>query len=78
MAMNSGSLANELKAAIMAALAADYANPADDENLTGYDFDTYMTKWTTAVATTIVNHITANAKATGTDSRGDSHDLSII
>lgn len=78
MALNAGTLASQLKSAIIAALAADYADPADDENLTGYDFDTYLTKWTTAIATTLVNHITANAQATGTDSGGDSHNLSII
>lgn len=78
MAMNATNLGNEIKAALLAALAADYSDLADDERLTGYTFSEYLTKFSGAIASAIVTHITTNAKATGTDSPGgDSHNLSI-
>ena len=60
MAMNAAALALAMKNAILAALAAQYANPADDHTLAGYTFDDYLALFCTAVATTTVAHITAN------------------
>ncbi len=69
--MNAGVLAAAMKAAILAALAAKYADPPDDHQLAGYTFDDYITALSTAIATTVVGHITGNAKCNGLDIPGN-------
>lgn len=77
MAMNAGVFKNEMKAALKAALEADYTSIADDHELGGYTFDDYLEKFCTAITNSIVFHISNNARATGLDSRGDTHDLPV-
>jgi hypothetical protein len=76
MAMNAAAMASAVVSAVKAALAV-YENPPDDERATGYDLDSYLNAVWLAACTQIVNHISANAKATGTDSRGDTHNLDV-
>lgn len=76
MAMNSGAMANQVIAAL-AAVTAKYKNIADDHRLSGYDLDSYNNDYWNAVCSAIVAHIQGNAKAVGTDSRGDSHNLDV-
>lgn len=78
MAMNPTNLKSEMKTAILAAVAADYANISDDQTLTGFTLPEYLEKYLGALASAIYTHITTNARATGTDSRGDTHDLTIV
>ena len=78
MAMNSATLGAAMKAAIVAAIA-PWLNGsfADDHRLATLSQTAFWEAVATAVSTTVVNHITANAKATGADSRGDTHNLDI-
>jgi len=38
----------------------------------------WLDKFATAIANAVIDEITMNAQATGTDSNGDTHNLSII
>lgn len=79
MAMNAANLASEIKSALAAAFGTSYENIPDSHTLTGYDQDAFWDTYWTAVATALINHITTNARATGSDSpSGDSHDLNIV
>lgn len=72
--------ASRLKSAIISALAtlnAKYENLADDHTLSGYTKEEYDDALWTAVCEQIITEITDNARATGTDSHGDSHNLNI-
>ena len=78
MAMNAANLANEMKAALDAALP-DYSSIDNDHRLSGFDKNSYDAAYLLALATAIINHITTNAKAIGTDTpTGDTHNLSIV
>lgn len=77
MTMSIGTLSSAMKSAIITAIAPWTTPSRDDHRLTGLTADAYWTAVTTAIATTVINHITSNAKATGTDSRGDTHTLDI-
>lgn len=69
MAMNSSALAAALLARFKTAWRDDEpANQAQDE-------DYFLTTLATAIAEEVVSHIQANAKCSGTDSHGDTHDL---
>ena len=76
MAMSGAALKGQIIAAL-SALRNKYLNPADDHRLTGFDIDSYNDQFWGVVSDTIVNYIKANAKAVGTDSRGDSHNLDV-
>lgn len=93
MAMNASTLrsaiAPDLKSEIISSIAAVraiYENIPDDNRLSGYDMATYDNAIWEAVANSVakvvsekmVAHIQAFAIATGADSRGDSHMLSIV
>jgi len=76
MAMNATNLKNEIVAAINAAMPDFTAYPNDHRvGLTKAQYDALLYG---AIASAIVTHIQTNAKATGTDSRLDTHNLSII
>lgn len=77
MAMNAGTMKNEIVAALNAEFGTDYDEIPDSHLLTGYDQATYWNRYWGAVSAAIVNHIASNAKATGNDSRGDTHNLDI-
>lgn len=53
------------------------ANSDNVSDLSAMDFNTIWGIITNAIATTVVAHITANAKATGLDSHADTHTLDI-
>lgn len=74
MAMNAASMRDEVVAAIEAAMAADYLDIQDDHTLTGYDLHTYLLRYWGAAAAAIINHIQNNARCSGQDSNGDTHD----
>lgn len=76
MAMNASTMATAVVAAIKSATTA-WNNPDDDHRLTGLDYDTYLNAVWLAACTEIVAHIQANGQATGVDSRGDTHNLTI-
>lgn len=78
MPMSTAGLKAEMKAAVLGAIEALYANIADDENLGGYSTADYWDKVCGAIATTVINHIKNNAQLQGTDSGGDSHNLMSI
>lgn len=79
MAMNASNLKTEIVAALNAEFGTDYEDIPDSHLLTGYDRVTYNNRYWGAVAVAIVNHITTNARATGTDTpNGDSHNLTIV
>lgn len=69
MAMNGTSMGDEVWAALQAYL----NNIPDDHRLTGKDGQSI---WR-VICDKIVDHIQANGVATGTDSRGDTHALTI-
>ena len=75
MTMSAGTLATAMQAAIISAIA-PWTSHEDDHRL-DLSETAFWTAVTTAIASTTVSHITANAKATGTDSRGDTHTLDI-
>ncbi len=77
MAMNAGTLATAMTAAILSAISA-FENEVDDHRLTGKTQTDFWTYIAGAISSTVVDHITSNANATGTDSRGDTHALSIV
>jgi len=69
-----------LKGVIIAALSAlrnKYLNPADNHRLADFDIDAYNDAYWTAVSNAIVSYIQGNAKAVGTDTGGDSHNLDV-
>jgi len=72
MSLSASSLASELYSALQPI----WENPPDTEEVDDTDYG--LKKWCDTVAEVVVNHITANAEATGTDSHGDSHDLNIV
>lgn len=76
MPLNAAALATEIFNNVNVAMA-NFDSPADNHQLGGFDRATTEMKWCTAIATAVVAHFQANAKATGTDSGGDSHNLSI-
>jgi uncharacterized membrane protein len=69
MAMNGTAMGNE----VWTALQAYFDNVPDDHKLTGREGQAI---WQ-IICDKIVDHIQANAVATGTDSRGDTHALTI-
>lgn len=73
MAMNAGDLKDELKAAFIAQLKPIFENPDDREELAGYTFEDIWGVISNVIATKIVAHLVANAKCTGNDSGGDTH-----
>lgn len=75
MAMNATVLKNEMKTAVLAAIQALYANIPNNHQLAGYTTADFWDKVCGAIATTTVNHIKNNARCSGTDSHGDTHDL---
>ena len=81
MAMNIGTLTVALRNRIDSELTtqlAPYIDIDDDHTLTGYTLAEYLDRLSqglaTAIANEVINHITANAKCSGVDSRGDTHD----
>lgn len=81
MAMNIGSLTTALISRLQSELAtqlAIYDDIADDNRLSGYTFADYRLRFSTAIATAVadevISHIINNARCSGTDSRGDSHE----
>lgn len=78
MAMSDAVLAEALKTALVGELSPLYSNISDDHTLPLYDLDSYLSLWSETVARVVVAFIQANARAQGTDSHGDSHDLSIV
>lgn len=75
MTMSAGTLATAMQAAILSAIS-PWTSHIDDHRI-DLSASAFWTAVTTAIASTTVAHITANAKATGTDSRGDTHNLDI-
>lgn len=73
MGMNSSALSAAMKAAILAATAA-WDDPADDHRLSGLTRADYWGAIATAISSTTVSHIQVNARCSGIDSHGDSHD----
>lgn len=75
------SLQLQIKTQMKSFLEADYTGISDDHTLGGYTFDDYLTKFSQAiakaVASEVVAHIQGSALATGVDSGGDSHSLSV-
>ena len=76
MTMSAGTLASAMQAAIISAIS-PWTSHGDDHRLTGLTAGDFWTAVTTAISTTTIAHITANAKATGNDSSGDTHTLDI-
>ena len=77
MSLNAATLKSSMKAAILAAIAV-FENPPDDNRLTGYTTDEYWDAVCGAISSTVVSHIQSNGQATGLDSGGDSHTLTIV
>lgn len=76
MAMNAAVLSAQMTAAVLAAVESDFINIADDHTLKEpLTTVAYWTKVCTAISTSVVNHITTNARCSGVDSGGDSHNL---
>lgn len=71
-------VAADMKTAILAALNAefgtDYEDVPDSHELSGYDRATYNDRYWGAVCSAMITYITTNARCSGTDSRGDTHD----
>lgn len=70
MAMNGNTMGSAVYAAIAAALADTAGNAENPGIMEGEAL------WQ-LICTQIVSHITANGHATGTDSRGDTHNLDL-
>ena len=77
MAMSGSGFAAAVQAALTA-LESNYENLPNDHELSGFEMNAYNNAYWTAVGTAIVEYMNANAKATGTDSGGDSHNLDIV
>lgn len=78
MATNIARLAADMKSRVMTAIA-DWITPSrDDHRLTNLTADAYWTAATLAISTAVLNELTGHANATGTDSRGDTHNLDIV
>jgi hypothetical protein len=73
MAMNAAVLSAQMTAAVLAAVESDYLNIADDHKLSGFTTAIFWGKIAAAISSTVISHIQANAKCTGFDSSGDSH-----
>jgi len=74
MAMNAAVLKAAIVAALQAEFGTDYDDIADDHQLPGFDQTTFWTRYWGACATAIVTHITNNAKCNGLDSGTHTHD----
>ena len=92
MALSANRLATAIQAPLkaqiisnLAALKARYNAVPNDNRATGFDQDTYQNDYfealvsaiCTVVPDAIINEITGNAIASGVDSRGDTHALTI-
>lgn len=75
MAMSIGGLKAKIISNLQAFLT-DWFNPIDDHRL-GYDFDYYVERFAEAIAKSVYDEITTNARATGQDSNSDTHSLDI-
>ena len=78
MAINAAALKASMKSAVLAGIQALYANIPDNQNLSGYSTADYWDKVCGAIATSVVEHIKANAQCVGADSHGDAHNLAIL
>lgn len=76
MAMSSAALKLAMKSAAISALS-PWLNPNDDHRLTNLTQSDFLDALCGAIASTVVAHIQSNAVASGLDSRGDSHSLTI-
>ena len=61
-----------LAGTIFAAISALYSYDFDDEQQADPNY--FLQEWSLRLATAIINEITGNAKCSGNDSHGDTHD----
>lgn len=78
--MNIATLKSALQSRIYSEMISElsgYLGITDDNRLTGYTIQDYLTHFSTAIATAIsdevITHIITNARCSGSDSNGDSH-----
>ena len=77
MAMSASGMKSAIRSALSAEFGSELEQINDDTDLSAYTREQYEERYWSAVASGIVSYITGNAQATGLDSGGDSHDLSI-